>query len=155
MGPGDHVGVGVARPARGASPGSASIRIGSARNGAAAVDLGELGGELAVGEVERALADQPGRGGIPEGGGAAVAERDLVAVGQREELGEAVLHARDQVPDRRLAVRGPHQLGPLGELARASGRTFEGPQPKRPSAGFSAAGISVVFRVSVATGATG
>ena len=41
-----------------------------------------------------------------------------------------------------LAVRGAHQVVLLASLARASGLTFEGPQPKRPSAGFSAAGIS-------------
>ena len=45
--------------------------------------------ELAVGQVQGALAHQPGGGGVPEGGRAAVAERDLVAVGQREELAEA------------------------------------------------------------------
>ena len=73
----------------GASPGSASTRIGSARNGARGGRLGELRGELAVGEVQGALAHEPGGGGVPEGGGAAVAERDLVAVGQREELAEA------------------------------------------------------------------
>ena len=51
--------------------------------------LGELLRELAVGEVQGALAHEPGGGGVPEGGRAAVAERDLVAVGQREELGRA------------------------------------------------------------------
>ena len=45
--------------------------------------LGELARELAVGQMQRPLADQPRGGGIPERGRAAVAERDLVAVGQR------------------------------------------------------------------------
>ena len=51
-------------------------------------------------------------------------------------------HAADQVADRRLAVRGAHQRPTRSaSAASASGRTFEGPQPKRPSAGFSSAGI--------------
>ena len=126
----------------GASPGSASTRIGSARKGAAGGRLGELLRELAVGEVQGALAHEPGGGGVPEGGRAAVAERDLVAVGQAEELAEARAHAADQVADRRLAVRGAHQRPTRSaSFASASGRTFEGPQPKRPSAGFSSVGI--------------
>ena len=93
----------------GASPGSASTTIGSARKGAAGGRLGELLRELAVGQVQGALADQPGRGGLPERGRAAVAERDLVAVGEAEQLAEAGADAPDQVPHRRLAMRGAHQ----------------------------------------------
>ena len=44
----------------GASPGSASITIGSARKGAAGGRLGELLRELAVGQVEGAIAHEPG-----------------------------------------------------------------------------------------------
>src|SRR4029077_7912330 len=35
----------------------------------------------------------------------------------------------------------------LASLARASGLTFDGPQPNRPSSGLSAAGISTIVRV--------
>ena len=44
--------------------------------------LGELLRELAVGQVQGALADQPCGGGLPEGRRAAVAENHLVAVGE-------------------------------------------------------------------------
>ena len=54
----------------------------------------ELRGELAVGEVQRPLAHQAARGRIPERGRAAVAERDLVAVGQREQLAQPGADAR-------------------------------------------------------------
>src|SRR6185437_12809723 len=60
--------------------------------------------------MQRPLADEPGCGGIPEGGRPAVAQGDLVAVGQAEELTEPLTNPRDKVLDRRLAVRGPHQL---------------------------------------------
>ena len=82
MGPGDRVGGGVGGRRRGvAGIGLDQDRVGEERR--ARGDLGELLRELAVGEVQGALADQPGRGGVPEGGRAAVAEDDLVAVGQR------------------------------------------------------------------------
>jgi hypothetical protein len=68
--------------------------------------------------MERPVADEPGRGGIPEGGRAAVAERDLVALGQAEELVEARPDPRDQVPHGLLAVRGPHQVVLLRELGQ-------------------------------------
>ena len=71
----------------GAPPGSASTSTGSPRNGRAGGHRGELARELAVGQVQGALAHQPARRGVPEGGGAAVAEHHLVAVGQREQLG--------------------------------------------------------------------
>ena len=88
----------------GASPGSALTTIGSARNGAPFVTGGELLRELAEGQVQGALAHEAGGGGVPEGGRSAVAEDDLVAVGQREELAQAGAHAADELPDRRLAV---------------------------------------------------
>ena len=43
--------------------------------------LGELRGELAEDEVLALLLDEPEDGGVPEGGGPAVAEDHLVAVG--------------------------------------------------------------------------
>ena len=60
---------------------SAEIISGSSQNGAPVVDRRELLGELAVCQVRRAALDEPERGRVPEGGGAAVSEHDLVAVG--------------------------------------------------------------------------
>ena len=59
----------------------------------------------------RAVADQADRGGVPEGRRPAVAEDDLVAVGQVEQLGEALADLPDQALDRRLPVRGAHDRG--------------------------------------------
>ena len=70
----------------GASPGSASITIGSARKGAPPATLANLARELAEAEMEGSLADQARRGRIPERGGAAIAEHDLIAVRSREQL---------------------------------------------------------------------
>ena len=53
-------------------------------------DLGELRRELAEAQVLAAPVDEPERGGVPERRGAAVAEQHLVAVGQREQLGQPV-----------------------------------------------------------------
>ena len=88
MGPGDRVGGGVGGRLGGvAGLGLDHDRVAEERRRGGR--LGELLRELAVDEVQGALAHEPGGGGLPEGGGAAVAERDLVAVGQAEELGEA------------------------------------------------------------------
>ena len=115
---------------------------------------GELRAELAVGQVQRALVDQPERGGVPERRRPAVAEDDLVAVGHREQLAQPVAHPADQVLDRRLPVRGAEQRRPRSASAcSCSGRTFDGPQPKRPSAGLRSAGIvSSAMRSRVVTG---
>ena len=66
--------------------------------------LGELARELAVAEVKRALAHQAGRRRVPEGSRAAVAERDLIAVGRAEQLGDSAANASDEVLDRLLAM---------------------------------------------------
>ena len=71
--------VGAVRLGRVARIGADDNRIG--QMGRARRDLRELLRELAVGQVERALADEAGGRGVPERGRAAVAERDLVAVG--------------------------------------------------------------------------
>ena len=89
--------------------------------------LGELLRELAVDEVQGALAHEPGGGGVPEGGRAAVAERHLVAVGQAEELADAGANPADQVLDRLLPVRGAHHRGALGELGQRLGTHLRGP----------------------------
>ena len=95
--------------------------------------------------------DEAERGGVPERGAAAVAEQHLVAVGQREEVGEA-RHGRGPPPSgrRALAVAGAEVAGAgRGERRRAlRRRTFDGPEPKRPSAGSSSGGR----RMSVGVG---
>ena len=68
---------------------------------------------------------------------AAVAEQHLVAVGQREQLGEPVADARARPTARRRAggsCRGSRGAA-SASAATASSRTFDGPEPKRPSVG--------------------
>ena len=87
VGPRDHVGGRVGdRDRRVARLGLDDDRIG--QEGGAGRRLGELRRELAVGQVQGTLADEPGGRGVPECGGPAVAQRDLVAVRQGEELAE-------------------------------------------------------------------
>ncbi len=115
-------------------------RLGQERRAARAG--GELGGELAVAEVDRALADQATGRRVPERGRAAVSERDLVAVGDAEQLAQPLTDPADDLLDGRLAVRGPHHArSRAGEPGERSWRTRDGPEPKRPSAGLSSAGI--------------
>lgn len=73
--------------------------------------LRELGTELAEGEVLGLVVDQAVGRDVPEGGGAAVAEDDLVAVGEREQVAHALADLADQVLDRGLAVGGAEQGG--------------------------------------------
>lgn len=73
--------------------------------------LGELRPELAEGQVLGTALDEAERGGVPERGRAAVAEDDLVALGDLEQVGEAGADAADQVLDGLLAVRGAEDRG--------------------------------------------
>ena len=70
-------------------PGSVSHTCGSSRCGAERGDRGELRRELADHEVRAALLDEAEHGRVPEERRAAVADQHLVAVGQREQLGDA------------------------------------------------------------------
>ncbi len=83
-------------------------------------DCGEFCGELAITEVQRALPNQTQRGGIPECRGTAIAEHDLVALRQREQLAQAGPDPPDQGLNRRLPVRGTHHratgTGQCGQL---------------------------------------
>jgi hypothetical protein len=72
---------------------------------------GELGRELAEHQVLAAPLDQRERGQVPEQGGAAVAEGDLVAVGQVEQLGQPGPDAAHHRPHRGLAVAGAEEGG--------------------------------------------
>ncbi len=101
---------------------------------------GELAAELAVGQVQRALVDQPERGGIPERRRAAVAEDDLVAVGQREELAQPVADPADQVLDRRLPVRRAEQVARGGQRQQLFGADLGGAASEAAVAGFEVGG---------------
>src|SRR5262249_54755547 len=72
---------------------------------------GELRAELAVREVQGGRVHGSEGRGVPERGRAAVAEHDLVAVGEREQLAKTVTYAADQVLHRGLAVRRAEQAG--------------------------------------------
>ena len=96
----------------------------------------ELAGELAEGQVLALLLDQPERRDVPERRGAAVAEDHLVAVGQREQLGEPLADPADHVADRRLPVRRTHQRrAGGGERVEVGGLDLGGSGPEPPVGG--------------------
>lgn len=66
--------------------------------------VGESLGERAAGEVRAAVSDQPEQCGVPEGGGAAVAQEHLEVRGELVELFDVVLELADEVLDRCAAV---------------------------------------------------
>jgi hypothetical protein len=104
-------------------------------------DRRELLRELAEGQVQRALAHEAGGGGVPEGGRAAVAQDDLVAVGQREELGQAGAHAADELLDGRLAMRGAHQgRARAREVGELLGADLRRPAAEAPVGGLDRGG---------------
>jgi len=74
--------------------------------------LRELRAERAEHGVLAALADQRVGDQVEERDRPAVAEDDLVARRQREELGQPPTYAPDELLDRRLAVRRAHQRRP-------------------------------------------
>ena len=114
----------MSRPGRGVGrePGSDSITCGRLEVGRGRCRLGELRGELAEGEVLAAPFDEAEGGHVPEGRRAAVAEHDLVAVGEAEQLGQARSQAADEGLDRRLAVAGAeHRGGGPGERGHGLG----------------------------------
>ena len=86
----------------------------------------DRGGELAENSPKDRcwllLLDQPERRDVPERRGAAVAEHDLVAVGQREQLGQPLADPADDVADRRLPVRRAHQATRRWPRARRGAR---------------------------------
>ena len=120
----------------GASPGSAVTTIGSRRNGAPAVTVANFWENSPKARCSCALADEPGGGGVPEGGGPAVAERDLVAVGEREELAQAGTHPADEALHRGLAMRGAHQGGArAGEMGQLLGADLRRAAAEAPVGG--------------------
>ena len=75
----------------------------------------ELGGELAEAEVLGVLVHQMERRGVPEAGGAAVAEQHFVAVGKVEQSLQTVAHFADLVAHRGLSMRRAHVGRRVGE----------------------------------------
>src|SRR3954453_7346376 len=65
--------------------------------------------------MQRAFVDQPERRGVPKRCRAAVAEDDLIAVGQREQLAQSVPDAADEVLDGGLPVRCAEQVDGGGQ----------------------------------------
>ncbi len=76
-------------------------------------DGGELLRELAESQVQRAALDEAERRGVPERCRAAVAERYLIALGQREQLAQPAADLSDERLDGLLAMRGAHQRAAL------------------------------------------
>ena len=68
----------------------------------------DLRGELAVTQVQPALADDACDHRVPEGGRPAIAEQDLIAVGQLEQLAQPAAYPRDHLLDGLLSVRRAH-----------------------------------------------
>ena len=101
--------------------------------------LRELGTELAEGEVLAALVDEGVGRGVPERGRPTVAEHDLVAVRDAEQLAQTRAHATDQILDRGLSVRGAEQVGVrheevellLPDLRRSAAEPTVGGQQRR------------------------
>ena len=118
--PGEDVGGRIRdRCGRAAGIGLHDDRVAEERRSGA--DRRELLGELAEAQVQGALADETGGGGVPEGGRAAVAEDDLVVLGEREELTQTGPDATDDGLDRGLSVRGAHDVGLVGEMGELFG----------------------------------
>ncbi len=92
---------------------------------------GELRAELAERRVLRLRADEARGRDVPERRGAAVAQHDLVAVGQREQRGQALARAAHQGPDGRLPVGRPQQGGPgVGQRPDLRGADLGRPGPE-------------------------
>ena len=94
--------------------------------------LGELRRELAEAQVLAAAVDEAEGGGVPERRGAAVAEQHLVAVGQREQLGQAVAQRPHLELDPGLAVRRAQVVAGRGHQERVDrlGPHLGGPAPE-------------------------
>lgn len=91
--------------------------------------------ELAEHVVLAALADEAEGGCVPERGGAPVAEHDLPALAQAEQLVQALPHRTDEVLHRRLPMRRAEQVAVgLGEREHLFGAHL-GRATSEPSVG--------------------
>ena len=78
----------------------------------------------------------------PEGGGTAVGEDDLIAVGKREELGQTLADRPHDVLHRRLTVAGAEHQTPVSTTT-ATARPDLGRAAASPSAGSRSAGMVI------------
>src|ERR1019366_1179010 len=86
---------------------------------------GELGRELTEAEMLALDFDEPERGRVPEAGRSAVAQHDLVAIGEREELAESSTHPPYLRLDGLLPVAGAEVRGrDLGQRSDLLGSHF-------------------------------
>ncbi len=112
---------------------------------------GELRAELAEGQVLGLVLHQAEAGNVPERGGPADAEDDLIALGSAEELAEA---RRGPSPRGSSPAPGGGTCPAAREAAArasiCSGRTLDGPAPNRPSLGRRFAGIVMLVSLTVA-----
>ena len=123
--------------APGVRPGAVSHTCGSSRCGAARVTAANFDENSPITRCVLVALDQAEHGRVPEERGAAVADQHLVAVGEREQLGEPAIGC-----DRRHCARRPCGGWCRGSRARRRRArrpprcgTFDGPEPKRPSRG--------------------
>ena len=122
--------VGVGDQLPGACPAPTRARSGASRCGAAAVDARRTSTRTRRStRCSAAPLDEPERGGVPERGGAAVAEQHLVAVGQREQL------ARGPRGSRPTTERTPSRCGGSCRGSRARRRRARPPPRGAPSTG--------------------
>lgn len=111
--------------------------------------LGEFRAEGAVCAERRLAGDKRRAGDVPERAGAAVAQHDLIAVGNLEEIRQAFADGADHLLDRGVAVRGAQKIARAASSAwTCSGRILLGPEPKRPSSGSMLVGMFTVFVMS-------
>ena len=110
--------------------------LGVAEVGGGGGGRGELGRELAEGQVLAPALDEAEGGGVPEAGGAPVAEHHLVAVGQGEQRGQPGPQAAHHRLDRLLAVAGP-EVGARGggQGLHGLGADLGGPGAEPPVGG--------------------
>ena len=111
---------------------------------------GELGTERAIRAECGATGDQRSAGNLPERAGATVAKRHLIPFRQVEELAQTFTNRSDQLLAGAWRCDVPSRVvAPASSAAICSGRILLGPEPKRPSSGFSDSGIlSVIVMVS-------
>ena len=103
--------LGVARGERNQGAGPCLVDEGGGEVGCALRRGSELRAEGTPGAESGARGDEAGAGGVPEGGGAAVAEHDLVAVGHAQEGAQALLQVGDDATHGGRAVGGAHEEG--------------------------------------------
>ena len=129
------------RPGRARPRGPRRRRHGSSRNGAPAVTAANFWENSPNARCSARRRTRPKAAASQKAVAPPLPRTTSIAVGKREELCQSRADLAHQGLNGLLPVRGAHHRAPsLVRRASASGRTFEGPQPKRPSAGLSSCG---------------